>query len=159
MSELATIAVNPTDIPPTDFPEDATSNDTSAAGSPPAGAPDETATLRSELAKTKDSLRVAELRRAIDRELYLAGAIDIASAAMLTEAAVSGLSAPDAAAAVRELRRRRPGLFRAPPAPGGASMGPASGPGDSDADRAKAAASASGDRKALLQYLRARRTA
>lgn len=127
----------------------------------PTGAPpdpaDEAATLRDELAKTLESLRAAELKRSIDRELFLAGAIDLASAAMLTEAAVSGMTSPDAAAAVRELKRRRPGLFRPAAPPAGASMGPATSSGETDADRALAAASATGDRKALLHYLRARR--
>jgi len=85
------------------------------------------------------------------------GAIDIEAAALLTAVAVEGLSDPDIEAAVKELRAARPYLFEggAVAVAGGASMSP--GVSRGGALDAAAEAASSGDRGALLRYLRMRR--
>lgn len=127
----------------------------------PATTPDlETADLRLRLAETeqrlaqaRQALDAAQRRHALERELWMQGALDIDTAATLAEAALT----PDAdvRAAVADLKRRTPFLFRATPAPSAMAAHPAPA---SDLDRAAAEARQSGDRRALLRYLRLRRT-
>jgi len=75
---------------------------------------------------------------------------------VLTEAAMSGPGAPDAATAVRDLRKRKPFLFHSSSARGSAMSGAVS-EGDGEMGRAADEARASGDRAALLRYLKMRR--
>ena len=93
-------------------------------------------------------------RRNLEHELARAGAIDAEACLLLIES--SDLAGLDAASQVAELRRRRPHLFRrsAPPAPGATRMPHA--PSDELADMADRART-TGDRAALLRYLRRRR--
>lgn len=119
------------------------------------------------LARTREALDAAERRHQIDLALVEADAVDLETARLLTEVAVGQMDDRDVELAVRELRQRKPFLFK-----GGAKAG--SGParasrhvgamGARSAAQAPAAlknfaneAAATGDRAALLRYLRARR--
>lgn len=112
------------------------------------------AALETARADAARALAEAEIGRAIERELTRAGAIDLEAAALLLEAPADAAGVPGA---VRALRDRKPALFRPAPGAAGASMSPAA-PDDELADLASAARR-TGDRAALLRYLRRRRTA
>ncbi|MEX2218353.1 MAG: hypothetical protein WD749_06290 [Phycisphaerales bacterium] len=110
------------------------------------------------LGQAREALDASERRRAIEREVAREGAIDVEAAALLTEAAVAGMEGADLRAAVAELRRTKPFLFRAP-APAvrsGAMAGAADEPAPA-LDDAATAARESGDRRLLLRYLRMKR--
>jgi hypothetical protein len=109
------------------------------------------------LEQTRESLDAAERRRQIERLLADADAIDLETATLLTEAAVAGMDEPDAAVAVADLKRRKPFLFRAP-GTRGSTMSPVPDEA-SEADEAARIARETGDRRALLSYLRLKRTA
>ncbi len=124
------------------------------------------AELESELAGAREALDASERRGEIERRLTEAEAIDLETARLLTEAAVSAMEEPDVALAVEDLRRRKPFLF-AGDRSGGArprsasALSPArehgtNGSGEALRELADEARS-SGDRRALLQYLRQRR--
>jgi hypothetical protein len=100
-----------------------------------------------------------ERRSAIDQMLIEADAIDLESARLLTETAVQMMDEPDAAAAVEELRRTKPFLFRARAGATSAMSAriDASRGADETLDHAAAEAHATGDRNDLLRYLRLRR--
>jgi hypothetical protein len=109
------------------------------------------------LARAREALDASERKRQIERELFAENALDVETAAMLTEAVVAGMDKADVRAAVADLRKRKPFLFRATTPRTSSVMG---GHAQSDplADAA-AAARDSGDRRALLKYLRLRRNA
>lgn len=113
--------------------------------------------LAAELAQAREALDAAERRRTLERELTVQGAIDVEAASLLTEAAIAAAPQADVRAAIADLRRRKPYLFRGRPAPPGSSAldGPAAERVELDraADRARRA----GDRASLMGYLRARR--
>lgn len=151
-----------------------TTENRAAAGSTSAGAvPGTTEQLEARvnelietLAQTREALDHAERRHQIDLALIQADAIDLETARLLTEQTLQQMSDRDVARAVRELRQRKAFLFRNPAqpraTPGGRSapgaMGPRAQPGPSPQLRASAAeAATTGDRAALLRYLRARR--
>ncbi len=108
------------------------------------------------LFEAREALDASERKRQIERELVKQGAIDVETAALLTETAVLGMDTPDTRAAIAELKRGKPFLFRA--APKASAM---SGIIEeaSSLDKAAGEARASGDRRALLKYLRMRRGA
>lgn len=112
--------------------------------------------VEKQLGQTRSSLDAAERRRQIERELVQADAIDLESATLLTEAAIGAMNAPDVALAVKDLRKRKPFLFRgaSPRAP--AMAGAPRGAPD-DLGRAADEARTVGDRAALLRYLRLKR--
>lgn len=126
----------------------------------------EIAELEARVAELEGALAAAEAgaaglerRRLIERELTRAGAIDLGAAELLLGADTGGAAEVDIAAAVRSLRERRPYLFAlASRGAGvdGASMGPAA-PADELGEMATSARS-TGDRAALLRYLRRRRS-
>ncbi|MCC6660860.1 MAG: hypothetical protein IT437_08240 [Phycisphaerales bacterium] len=105
--------------------------------------------------RARAALDAAERRRQIDRELTASETVDLETAALLTEAAVAAMSAPDVAAAVADLRRRKPFLFRTPHR-AGAMSGAVRSHADPLGDAATEAR-ATGDRAALLRYLRMKR--
>jgi len=107
------------------------------------------------LAEAREALDATERKRQIERELWQEGAVDVETVAMLTEAAVAGMPKADVRAAVADLRKRKPFLFRTGSARGSGVMG-GQAPGDHLSDAA-AQARESGDRRALLRYLRLRR--
>lgn len=113
------------------------------------------AELEKELAQARKALGDAEMRTRIEREAQSMDAVDVETAVLLTQAAVAGMDSPDVVVALRDLKRRKPFLFRAPAT--GASMAGDAGAGDSGLARALEEARTSGDRQALLRYLRLRR--
>lgn len=113
--------------------------------------------LTAELAQAREALDAAERRHAIERELIRAKAIDLETAALLTEAAIQNMDDADVAHAVAELRRAKPFLFRN--APAGSAATAAIDDGNGELTRAADAARETGDRRALIRYLRLRRGA
>lgn len=110
------------------------------------------------LAQAREALGAAERKRTIDRELASQGALDLETAALLTEAAVAANPQADIAAAVADLKRRKPFLFARPRR--ASAMAGAAPPDDSaPLDAAAAEARTTGDRRYLLRYLRLKRTA
>lgn len=119
------------------------------------------AALEAELASTREALEASERRRQIDLALSDSDAVDVEVARLLTEAAVAQMDEPDVALAVEELRARKPFLFR-----GGAGGVGARGPGlrpltetggGGGLEGLAEEARQTGDRRALLRYLRQRR--
>lgn len=109
------------------------------------------------LAQAREALDASERRRIIEREVAREGAIDVETAALLTELAVAGMREADVAGAVAELKRRKPFLFRrAPASPASAMIPGEAGPGAELEDAARTARD-TGNRQALLRYLRLRR--
>ncbi len=92
--------------------------------------------------------------REIDRELLRAGAVDIEAA----REALGTVAPGGAAAAVAELRRRRPALFARREGVR-ASAASVARRGAETIEELAAAARTSGDRRLLLRYLRQRRAA
>ncbi|MCE7975531.1 MAG: hypothetical protein DYG92_14615 [Leptolyngbya sp. PLA1] len=133
-------------------------------GAPPAGeqarvqAPAEgarMADLEAALGRAREALDHAERRHAIDLELLRAGVVDMEVARLMTELAVAGMDKADVAHAVADLRRRKPFLFRRQSLPG--LMAPLTDAGGGEREALAREAAESGDRRALLRYLRARR--
>lgn len=146
------------------MPETDTTVPTNSNSASPTDPPAPTPELRLKLAETeqllsqaREALDAAERKHAIERELWAQGALDLESAALLTEAAIAGMPKPDARAAVADLKRRKPFLFRAFPASSSAMSPHASAP--NSLDQAAVDARDSGDRRALLRYLRLKRSA
>ncbi|GJM19274.1 MAG: hypothetical protein DHS20C14_14870 [Phycisphaeraceae bacterium] len=120
--------------------------------------------LEDELIEVREALAGTERRHEIERAAVEAEALDAETVALLTEVAVAAMGEPDVRAAVEELRREKPFLFR-----GGArrargrssAMSAAVESSGFGADLGELAeeARASGDRRALLAYLRQRRGA
>ncbi len=121
-------------------------------------AEDRLAELEKQLDEARRSVGRAELRSRIEREAQAMDAVDIETVTLLTQAALAGMDAPDVGAAMRDLKRRKAFLFRGAAHP--SAMAP-QGAGGEDAALARALeeARASGDRRALLEYLRKRRNA
>ena len=118
--------------------------------------------LERTLAEARATIDAVEQRHAIDLALIEAEAADLESARLLTEVAIAGMAERDVKAAVADLRIRKPLLFRQRTAPASASgaMSSAVPPhhrGETEADSAADEAARTGDRRALLRYLRARR--
>src|SRR4051812_21360442 len=111
------------------------------------------------LAQTREALDASELRRLIDTELSRSGTVDIEAARLMTEAAVAQMKEPDVAKAIADLKKRKPFLFRPARTPSSSmSAAPKPAPNDELAQIAEQAR-ATGDKRALLMYLRARRGA
>lgn len=108
------------------------------------------------LGETRTALDAAERRRSIERELAGARAVDLETAVVLAEAALAAQDHPDIPRTVADLRRRKPFLF-AEGTPGAMGAVPPAAPGG--ARDAAAEARATGDRRALLRYLRLKRGA
>ena len=113
--------------------------------------------LERQLAEAQQTITSLERRQKIDALLSESDAVDLEAARLLTELSVSQMDQPDVAAAVRELRRSRPYLFRHRSAPTDSAMGARVEPISDDALAAERAA-ATGDRRDLLNYLRLRRS-
>ncbi len=125
---------------------------------------------RQDLAAAREAIDACERGRQMDRALWEAGAADVETARLLTELAVSRMEAPDVRAAVADLAQAKPCLFgRRPAAPGALgttarALAGASGarlpdgPGAPDMSALAEEAALSGDRAALLRYLRLRRS-
>lgn len=119
---------------------------------------------RRELDSLRAALDSAERRRAVERALLEADAIDLETATLLTESAVaqkSSAGAPtdaDIGAAVTDLRRRKPFLF-ARRAPRTSTMAPSPTNPNANTLALTRDQAAAGDRSALLRYLKLRRSA
>lgn len=110
----------------------------------------------SALAQSREALDAAERRHQIDLLLIEQETVDLESSRLLTELALTQMPERDVAMAVGDLRRRKPFLFRSRRHTGaGAAMSAASA--RSPSEQAATEAARSGDRGALLRYLRARR--
>ncbi len=113
------------------------------------------------LGAARAALEESERRRSLDQALFEHGATDVEVARLLAERAMGG--GADAAAAVREVRRRRPHLFgpTGRDGPVGASPvweGSEDGAGPEELAGATLRARATGDREAVLRYLRLKRS-
>lgn len=115
--------------------------------------------LQGQLELARQTIDAVERRQKIDQMLVESDAVDLEAARLLTELAVEQMDEPDVAAAVEELRQRKPYLFRRRHSGGGgASLSPRPrGNGSGTLDDAAEQASQSGDRRDLLRYLRLRR--
>lgn len=114
---------------------------------------DRGAQLEQDLARVNEELARERRGREVDRLLFSAHATDPDSARVLVERAMEeGL---DAGRAVALVIQRSPALFRQQP-PAGATMAPAARAA-TDIERAQREAEETGDRRALLRYLRLRR--
>src|SRR5262245_32759164 len=109
---------------------------------------------RAELAAAKDEAARAERARQLTALLAQARPVDLDAALLLAKRAIGERTDADLAQVVRDLRRQKPHLFRAGIVASGAAR-----TDDAAADPATTAAQAArtGDRRALLDYLRARR--
>lgn len=108
--------------------------------------------------EAQQTITQLERRQRIDALLAESEAIDLDAARLLTERAVQEMDEPDVQAAVADLRRHKPYLFRKRTSEGHGGMAPRL---DDEAmpaaeDLAHRAA-VSGDRRDLLRYLRLRR--
>jgi len=147
------------------MPEPATP--TTAPDADPATDPTATADLELSLRQTqellaqaREALSTSERKQQIDRELTLHNAVDTESAAILVHAAIAGTETPDIAAAVADLRLRKPFLFARPPRPSACAMSGEPTPAThSSLDEAESHARQTGDRRSLLRYLQLKRGA
>lgn len=120
------------------------------------------ASLSAELAACREAIDACERRHRTDLALLEADVVDLETARLLTEAAVARMDETDVAAAIEDLRRTKPFLFRRrrddgrPPAAGMAAAHADAAAHDTAA-AALEEASLTGDRAALLRYLRLRR--
>ncbi len=115
--------------------------------------------LEADLKESRELIDSLERRQKAAALLAEAEAVDMEAAMLLTEAAVAQMDQPDVAAAVGELRRRRPYLFRRRGNGAGAMSARVGDTQDEALDSLAAEASASGDRRDLLRYLRTKRGA
>ena len=113
--------------------------------------------LERELAEARATIAALERRQRIDDLLRDADTIDLDAARLLTELAVTQMDEPDVAAAVADLRRHKPYLFRPTPPTGGMPARHDDAAVDHTDEAAREAAT-SGDRRDLLRYLRLKRS-
>ncbi|MEO1235565.1 MAG: hypothetical protein AAFX76_02125 [Planctomycetota bacterium] len=112
--------------------------------------------LQRQLDESRQTIVALERRQKIDALLTDSDAIDLEAARLLTEVSVSQMDEPDVDAAVSELRRQKPYLFRRRSPRSGSAMAPrVETPAEEELAAERAAAS--GDRRDLLDYLRLRR--
>lgn len=137
---------------------------TEQSAQPPAA--ERTQALEAQVAKLTRDLETSKRRREIDRVLIEHNTIDIDAAAVITELALQQSESPDLRRTVQALTRSKPYLFKGPrPVPASGAMAPNSTthtpPAPQPSDRlARLAEQArtTGDRRQLIDYLRARRT-
>lgn len=117
---------------------------------------DRFAQLQSQLDESQQTITSLERRQKIDALLTDSDAIDLEAARLLTEISVSQMDEPDVSAAVDDLRRQKPYLFRQRRNGHDSAMSPRVDPPSTQTLAAERAA-ATGDRRDLLDYLRLRR--
>lgn len=110
------------------------------------------------LEDARQESQASQRRAQLERALAALGAIDLETAGMLAEQAIAADPALDAEAAARQLRETKPYLFRARAGSRGSAMSGVPGRDETDVQRAALEARSSGDRAALLRYLRMRRS-
>lgn len=119
---------------------------------------EELRTAQMKLTEADQTITGLERRQKVDALLADADAIDLETARLLTERAVSLMDEPDVELAVSDLRRHKPYMFRRITASGVSAMAPSIGPdGHDPAEQAAEQATQSGDRRDLLRYLRLKR--
>lgn len=115
-----------------------------------------------ELQALRDAVAGLEMSREIDQQLVRARAIDLETARLLVQRELERMESPDIARAVGELRRSKPFLFgQGSGFIGALGSGASAGVSASalnQIDEAAEEARRSGDRRALLRYLRMRRS-
>jgi len=117
---------------------------------------DRLADLQSRFDDSQQTITSLERRQKIDALLTDSDAIDLEAARLLTEISVSQMDEPDVIAAVSDLRRQKPYLFRHRPSLTHSAMSPhIDAPSTQQAAAERAVAT--GDRRDLLDYLRLRR--
>lgn len=109
--------------------------------------------IEAALQQATQAMGAAEQARQLERELNAAGAVDVPTAMAVIAQKLGGSAITDIASEVAALKQRKPFLFRGGLA--GGAMGPAA-KRDPLAQLAEQAV-ATGDKRALLEYLRARR--
>jgi len=114
--------------------------------------------FKQQLEQTQQTVAALERRQKIDQLLAESDTVDLEAARLLTEVAVAQMDEPDVKLAVEDLRRDKPYLFRAPESVSAMSPALDPPPGAPQEDAAARAAQ-TGDRRALLAYLRLRRKA
>lgn len=117
---------------------------------------------RARLSELEETITALERRARVDQLLAEAEAIDLESARLLTEIAISEMEEPDAEAAVEELKRRKPALFRTKLRTTSAQSplpvaGAEAGARTAAVAAAAEAAQTTGHRTDLLRYLRLKR--
>jgi len=117
------------------------------------------ADLRATLEQTREALAANERRRGVELAVSAAGAIDVDVAVMMVEAAMKDRGPEELDAVIDEMQRSKPFLFeQRRSATGGAGvMSPETSRGGEALATLADEARASGDRRALLRYLQARR--
>ncbi|MEC9372665.1 MAG: hypothetical protein VYC34_02435 [Planctomycetota bacterium] len=114
--------------------------------------------LEEALSTAQSALERSERSRSLEVALLQAETIDLETARLVSESVLEQMKEGDAAAAVAEVKRRKPHLFRQKAPSPSAAMSPAA-EGEGGALRAAAEqAAASGDRTSVLRYLRLKRT-
>lgn len=121
--------------------------------------------IRGELDRAKSEAAAARRAREIESAVAAAGAIDVEIAALLVEAALKRDPDKPLGVIIAELRRRKPLVFRSAGeagilsavAGGAMAAAPREGPPGAALAGLMEEARRSGDRGALLRYLRARR--
>lgn len=117
--------------------------------------------LTQTLAQAREALDSTERRHAIDLELIRQETVDLETARLLTEMAVADMAEKDVGAAVRELKKRKAFLFKPAAEAGARSVGAmganARAQGGDSLPALASRAAETGDRAALLRYLKARR--
>jgi hypothetical protein len=111
-------------------------------------------TLSDTLSQTQEALVSVKRSHEIDLALLSSDAVDLEAARLLTESTLSQMDTPDVQKAVATLRERKPFLFRQRPQPRAMSAGLKTNP---TLDEVAEHARTTGDRKSLLDYLRAKR--
>ena len=129
--------------------------------------------LQRQLEESRQTVTALERRQKIDALLADSDAVDLDAARLLTEVAVGQMDEPDLAAAVEDLQRHKPWLFRSrppevsPPERGDSVIGNGGGGATAMGARlddpdphhhAAAHAAATGNRRDLMDYLRQRRS-
>ncbi|MCW5755780.1 MAG: hypothetical protein KIT54_00935 [Phycisphaeraceae bacterium] len=112
-----------------------------------------------QLAEFRTRAERLERRGSIERSLAQAGAIDTEALALLVESRLEGDDDTTPQRVIAQLQRDRPALFRAPSrasaiSPSHPSQGTS---GRLSVERAREEARTTGDRRALMKYLRLRR--
>ncbi|MBX3359696.1 MAG: hypothetical protein KF745_14850 [Phycisphaeraceae bacterium] len=114
------------------------------------------ASLESELGAARTALGESDRARRVQSALIQHHAFDLDTAQVLVERLIAGQDPPRIEEAVRELRRKKPYLFRAGAATPSMGAHPTAEPPDNLSTLAGHAAR-TGDRRSVMGYLRARR--
>ncbi len=115
-------------------------------------------TARTRLSEADQTIVGLERQQKVDALLTEADVIDLETARLLTEQAVSTMDEADVELAVKDLRRHKPYLFRRRQSRAASAMAPNIDSLDHNpTEQAAEKATLSGDRRDLLRYLRLRR--